>query len=270
MKLNKEDYYNLVSDLLSKTEFENRIAKHSEKFDNLINDDVVAHLIIDELNRNVTEFSNLSKIRPNTRISLFVTVTTPEPKLFKKKKDKHSGADIRISDHSGSGRLILWDSQHVEQVENGNIKPGTKLKILNAKVIRSDYGLDISPDRFESLIINPVDFPDEEEINALSELMDINAVDDDGPVNVGGTISWKNQIRSFNRKDKSTGYVLNLEIFDGTGTIRITLWDDQAKAAKEYEIGDLIKILNGYSKMHNGVREIQSNYRTQIIKENEK
>lgn len=267
MNLSKDDYYNLVSDLVSKTEFESRIAKHSEKFDGLITHEVIAHFIVDELNRNVTEFSKLSRLRPNTRISLFVTVTTPDPKLFKKKKDKHSGADVRISDQTGTGRLILWDTQHVEQVEKGNIKPGTKLKILNAKVTQSDYGLDISPDRFESLIINPLDFPNEEEINAQSDLTDITAVDDDGPVNVGGTISWKNQIRSFNRKDKSKGFVLNLDLYDGTGTIRITLWDDQAKAAEEFLIGDQIKIINGYSKLHNGVREIQSNYRTQVVKQ---
>ncbi len=159
MKLTKDDQYNLVSDLLTRTDFESRISNYKKKYSDLLTDDVLALLIVDELGRN----------------------------------------------------------------------------ILNNREI---------------------------------EISDISSIDTDGPVNIIGTIAEKNQLRSFNRKNNSTGYVLNLKLYDGTGSIRITLWDEHAKAAEEYVIGDQIKIINGYSKLHNSVREIHSSYHSRLIRNN--
>jgi ssDNA-binding replication factor A large subunit len=268
MKLTVDDYYNLVSDLLRKNEFIDRIEKYEEKYTGLLDKDVIAHLIVDELGRNITKFSLLSDLKAGGRGSLFCTVIEPEPKLFSKKNDNRAGAIVNISDITRSARLVLWDPEQVVLVENKTIQIGTKLKLINAKITKSSNGLDLTPERFESLIIDPVDYPDPaEEVKSL-EITDIEFVVDDGPVNVIGTVSSMNQLRTFTRKNQTTGHVMNIELYDGTGSIRITLWDDHAKAAEEYSIGDQLKIINGYSKLHNNVREIQTNYQTKIIKDN--
>jgi len=265
MKLTIDDYYNLVSDLMPKKEFEDRISSYNERYDELLSEEVLAFLIVDELGRNITNFSKLSGLKPGARASLFAMVVSPEPKLFSTKKDNRHGAEIYLSDPTGNCRLLLWDTRHVELVENKKIKVGLKLKILNAKVNKSNYGLDLVLDRYESLSLDPPDYPDDEEYNEAIEILDIASIEDDGPVNVAGTIAWKSPIRTFNRKNNSTGQVLNLELYDGTGSIRITLWDDFAKAAEEYTIGDQLKIINGYSKLHDSKREIHTNYRTKVI-----
>ncbi len=269
MKLNIDDFYSQISDLMSKSEFKNRISKYSKKYSGLINDDVIAYMIIDELGRNFSNYSNISALYPGSRATMFVTVAPPEPKIFTKRKDARPGAEVFISDSTGRARLILWDKQHVELIENKQIKLGTKLKIINAKISKSQYGIDLSLDRFESLIINPSDFPEGNDFNDIDELniSDISNVTADGPVNVIGTISGKNSLRTFYRKDKSEGQVLNLELYDGTGSIRITLWDEHARIADGFSVGDHIKIINGYSKLHNSVREIHTNYRTKLIKD---
>ena len=267
MRLSTDDYYNLVSDLMSRAEFDNRVSKYKTKFANLITNEVLAHLIVDELGRNITQFTKLNDLKPGTKASFFAFVSSPEPKLFSKKKDAREAVAVTISDSTGSARLLLWDTQHVNLVKNKTIKIGTKIKIINSKITNSTYGLDITPDRFESLIVNPPDFPGEDEMASGLEIIDIAEVIEDGPVNVLGTIASKNQLRTFNRKDGSMGSVLNLELYDGTGKIRITLWDEHAKNASEFAIGDQLKIINGYSKLHNDIREIHTNYQTKISKE---
>ena len=265
MILTVDEYFNLVSDLISRTEFEDRISKYSEKCSGLITDEVLAHLIVDELGRNVYNFINISELRPGKKASLFAKVTSPEPKLFFKKTGELTGAEVFISDYSGRIRLVLWDPDHIELIQQKRIKIDTKLKVLNAKVTKSSYGLALTVDRFESLILDPADFPEEggDEVELL--ITDIAEVKEDGPINILGTIAWKSQLRTFNRKEKNTGYVINLELYDGTGKIRITLWDQFAKTAEDYNVGEQLKIINGVSKLHDSEREVHSSYRTQVI-----
>ena len=263
-----DEYYDLVSDLMKREEFDLRIEKYSAKYSGLLEEVVLAHLLVDELGRNVSNYLNITELKPGSKASIYVIVTTPEPKVFPVKKDNRFGAEIHISDPSGRAKLILWDAQWVEQVQNQGLKPGTKLKIVNAKISKSRYGVELTLDRFESLIIDPADFPqwDDDYADGIDGLKDISLVDTDGPVSILGTIAEISELRAFKRKNSTTGHVLNLKLYDGTGSIRITLWDDAAVNATNYLIGDQIKIINGNSKLHNSVREIQSNYQTQIIK----
>jgi replication factor A1 len=267
MKLSITDYYNLVSDLMPEAEFKSRISKYNEKYSGLLTDEVLAHLIVDELGRNVTNFTKLVELRAGTKVSLFAIVTEPEPRIFSKKKDKRAGAMVNIFDSTGKARLLLWDTQHVELIENKKIKVGTKLKIINGKISSSTYGIDITPEKFESLIIEPPDFPTDDEFEHDLEINNISSIAEDGPVNVVGTIASITPLRTFNRKNGSSGSVLNLELYDGTGSIRITLWDNHAKTASEFNIGDQLKIINGYSKLHQNEREIHSNYQTRLTKD---
>ena len=269
MKLTKDEYFALVSDLLSREEFDKKVSNYEQKYSGLLTEDAIAHLIIDELGRNVTTFSKIIDLRSGARATFFSIVTEPEPKIFTKKDGKLTGAEVFITDHTSRCRLVLWDAHHVDLVKDGKLKVDTKLKIINAKISRSSYGLDVTLDRFESLNIDPTDFPEPEEFKSEVSIKDISSIENEGPVNVLGTVVWKSQLRTFNRKDKSVGSVLNLDLFDGTGKIRITLWDSHAKTAENFDVGDQLKIINGYTKTHNSEREIHTNYRTQIVKEND-
>jgi len=58
------------------------------------------------------------------------------------------------------------------------------------------------------------------------------------------------QTREFTRKDGSTGAVCSFLLADSTKTIKIVLWDDHAKAAKNeyFRINELVRVIGGYSK----------------------
>ena len=65
-----------------------------------------------------------------------------------------------------------------------------------------------------------------------------------------GNITKINQSRNFNRKNGSTGRVVNLELTDETGSCGLALWDKDVQLVKNKKIkkGTNIKIINGYVK----------------------
>ena len=76
---------------------------------------------------------------------------------------------------------------------------------------------------------------------------------------VFGKITSINNSRNFNRKNGTTGKVINLELSDETGKCGLALWDKdvQLVTSKKIQIGTNIKIINGYIK--DGFRGIEIN-----------
>ena len=58
------------------------------------------------------------------------------------------------------------------------------------------------------------------------------------------------QTREFTRKDGSMGAVCSFLLADSTKTVKIVLWDDHAKAAKNeyFRVNELVRLIGGYSK----------------------
>jgi replication factor A1 len=65
-----------------------------------------------------------------------------------------------------------------------------------------------------------------------------------------GEISNISSERNFNRKNGSTGRVINLEITDDTSKCNLALWDKDVDLVKKkhIKIGTKVKIVNGYVK----------------------
>jgi hypothetical protein len=57
--------------------------------------------------------------------------------------------------------------------------------------------------------------------------------------------------REFARKDGSTGAVCSFLLVDSTESVKIVLWDDHAKAAKNefFRVNELVRVIGGYSKV---------------------
>jgi replication factor A1 len=73
---------------------------------------------------------------------------------------------------------------------------------------------------------------------------------------VYGKVTKINQSRNFNRKNGSTGRVVNLELTDETGSCGLALWDKDVELVKNKTIrnGTNLKIINGYIKDgYNGI-----------------
>jgi replication factor A1 len=70
-----------------------------------------------------------------------------------------------------------------------------------------------------------------------------------------GKIASVGELRSFERDgEDDDGHVLNLEVADETGTVRVALWDDDAIAAdEELETGQVLRVKGRPKDGYNGV-----------------
>jgi replication factor A1 len=272
MNIEVSEQYQAVQDLLSEDEFKASVDETFEKYGKLINRKTAAYLLAVELGRNIYHTTRISDLVPDQETTVLVSVSSAEPKFFdKKSKDGGQVASLNIYDNSGECRLVLWDYNHIDLVKNGSIKTDTKLKIINGKVKSSEYGLELHVTRKNLLIVDPVDFnslSDKGNSTDISQLTldNLNELESGQAVNTTGMITKKTKIRTFTRKNGSEGRVANFDLYDGTDTMRVTLWDDQTENIDNFDIGDNVIIINGYTKERNGTLEIYANYRTTIRK----
>ncbi|MDD5193698.1 MAG: OB-fold nucleic acid binding domain-containing protein [Candidatus Nanoarchaeia archaeon] len=75
-----------------------------------------------------------------------------------------------------------------------------------------------------------------------------------GNVNVEGVIKELGEKRTFNKYGRQL-IVVNAILDDGSGTIKLTLWNDDADRFRE---GDSIKITNGYVSEFQGEKQLTS------------
>lgn len=270
MKPSISVHYDLVQDLISEQDFQDKIEQRYAEFEQLVTQEALAYLIACELGRNIYHTTNISDLEPDQETTVLGDVSSPEPKFFdKKSKDGGQVVSLSISDHSGECRLVLWDYNHIELVKNGTIREGTKLKIVNGKVKSTEYGLELHVTRKNLLIVDPTELDIYSNNSNDGRPLSFDNLDElttNQAVNTIGMITRKTAVRTFTRKNGSEGQVANLDIYDGTDTMRVTLWDDKTKYTTEFQVGDHIEIINGYTKERNGNLEIYANYRTTIRK----
>ncbi|MBU0980832.1 MAG: DUF2240 family protein [Nanoarchaeota archaeon] len=71
------------------------------------------------------------------------------------------------------------------------------------------------------------------------------------------------EVREFT-SNKRQGKVGSLVVGDETGTIRVVMWNDQAKLMESINKGDVIKIIGGYVRDNSGRKEIHINDRSKL------
>ena len=84
-------------------------------------------------------------------------------------------------------------------------------------------------------------------------------------VEIVGKVLRVSSVKEFSRNDK-TGKVCSIYLGDETGTIRLTLWDDETEAADKIKVGDVIKVY-GYTR--EGQLELRLGRYGKIIKVDE-
>ncbi|KKK44854.1 MAG: putative single-stranded DNA-binding protein [Candidatus Lokiarchaeum sp. GC14_75] len=69
-------------------------------------------------------------------------------------------------------------------------------------------------------------------------------------ISISGNVEKVNEIRDFVRKDGSHGRISSFNISDGTGTMRVVLWDENCLLLSQIDVGKQVKIVNVYSKIN--------------------
>jgi hypothetical protein len=152
---NKDELYALVKDLLSEEEFEGEIEKRYKEYDDLLDKETIALLIVDERGRNELDWKKISELKENEEIMIQLKVANiGNLKCFNKKNGRQGHViNIDVVDDTGKCRLTLWDKD-VELVKNKTIKKGSTVKLIDGFVRKTKFGIEIGKGRCGMLIID--------------------------------------------------------------------------------------------------------------------
>ncbi|KKG11677.1 replication factor A [Methanosarcina sp. 2.H.T.1A.15] len=149
--------------------------------------------------------------------------------------------NLIVGDETGKVKLTLWDNM-ADLIKNGKITVGQTVQVSGyAKQGYSGVEVNIGN--------NGVLTESEEEVDVASSNQNIKDIKDGmGDLNLTGKVLEVSEVKTFQRKDGSSGRVGNLMIGDSTGTLRVTLWDEKTDFLDEIEYGDTVELINAYAR----------------------
>ncbi len=175
--------------------------------------------------------------------------------------DSGHGSDQGSGDSKVSGKQIstsnLEDHRNDTDPANRSIDMETIFSALGDIFTREEFDEEIESveERFAYLIDKETAalFVAVEKGRYHSEITSLNELADGEFVTVQGTITRIDPMRTFSRKDGTTGRVLSIHISDGIEQVRISFWENreiERIQCGEIESGMMIRIINGKVKIN--------------------
>ena len=255
MHKNKDQLYEIIKDLKTKKDFGEEIKKRQKEYNDLLDENATALLIIDELGRNKQPISKISELEPGLECTVFGKVTDISELRNFTRKNGSSGTvvNLEITDDIGTCRLVLWNKD-VELVKNKTIQKGTNVKVVNGYIKNGFNGLEINVGRWGLLEIEPEDMPD---------------LDNEPPTDhkvIKGTLVEIEPTNAFFKDNGEFGFVTNIKIKDEDVIKHLSLWGEKVKEIQRFNQGDSIEIDNIDIRQKNGKTEIHVSGRSTIKK----
>ncbi|WP_434520900.1 single-stranded DNA binding protein [Halorubrum sp. AS12] len=245
-----EEVYDELDTDVEFEEFEAAVEDKVEQMGGLADEETAAMLIAHELRDE--EADTIADIEPGMNEVKFLGKVTAIGEIRTFERDDEEAEEGRVcnvdvADASGSVRVALWDDMAAAAEEE--LEVGQVLRVMGRP--KEGYsGLEVSADKVE---------PDEDaEVDV--QVLDTYRVEDltlgASDVDLVGQVLDTDSIRTFDRDDGSEGRVANLTVGDETGRVRITLWDDKADLAEEFDAGEVVEVGDGYVRERDGDLEL--------------
>jgi replication factor A1 len=264
-----ESIYEKLSHVISKKDFLQRIQDKVENMGGLCDETMAAMLVANELGFSEVGRDRV-KIENITAESGQVNFVAKVISVFDAKEfTRNDGTIGRVGnliagDETGKIRVTLWDNM-ADLIKAGKVKAGQTLQI--SSYAKQGYsGVEVNVGN------NGVLTESDEEIDVAAGSQKIRDIKDGmGDLNLTGKVLEISEVRTFQKKDGSSGRVGNLLLGDSTGTIRVTLWDEKTEFLNQIEYGDTVEIINAYARENafNQKVELQIGNRS-IIRKSEK
>lgn len=170
--------------------------------------------------------------------------------------------------NKNTGEIDQVTLQKDTDSRNSHIDIGTIFSSLEDIYTRDEFDLEIESvqERFANLIDEGTAalFIAVEKGRYHSETTSLDKLEDGGFVTVHGTVTRIDTLRTFSRKDGTTGRVLSIYITDDADQVRISFWENreiERIQSGEITSGMKIKIINGKVKINSyGVTINVGNY----------
>lgn len=144
---------------------------------------------------------------------------------------------LDLKDESGSISLTLWNKD-VEILDELELKEGDSVKVLGAQSRVRNGEVNLTHSFIGRIIKDQFDVPEHEE--SIMKLGDAHEMKN---VIVMGVVSKIQDKITFERSDGTPGAVKSIVISDDTGSIKVTLWNDDTDL--DINKGDILKITGG-------------------------
>jgi len=241
-----ESIYKKLSHLISKEDFLQRIQDKVENMGGLCDEPMAAMLVANELGfsdvgRDSVKIGNITaESGPVSFVARVVSVF--DTKEFTR-NDGTIGrvGNLIVGDETGKIRVTLWDNM-ADLIKAEKVKAEQNLQISG--YAKQGYsGVEVNVGN------NGVLTESEEEIDVAASSQKIKDIKDGmGDLNLTGNVLEISEVRTFQKKDGSSGRVGNLLMGDATGTLRVTLWDEKTEFLNQLEYGDTVEIVNAYAR----------------------
>jgi len=248
-------YYSLVKDLKSSDEFEKEITTRKQEYDSLFTDELIAYLIVDELERNKQKTIPIKDINAGMECTIQGTISeVSETKRFTRKNNsKGKFRKCIITDESGSIPVILWN-EDTDLIDQKHMENGSLVTIINGYTKKGYHGMEINVGRWSKIKITKNDNVKPHNTHTKER------------TRISGIIKKIESTNIFFRDDGSEGFITKVIVKTSQGNRSLILWDDQVKTIQQYHLGDTITVnnvsyryVNGEQELHvNGNAEIQS------------
>jgi len=163
------------------------------------------------------------------------------------RRDGSVGKVARLVLEEGGGRinLVLWDDRVDELAD---VEVGTRLRLINGSArMRDDGRPEVHTMWATAVEVIEVGVEPEEPVSHWTRLADLRA--GMRGVNVAARVAQIGGVREFTRRDGSAGRVASVLLEDDSGSIRLSLWGDEADLLGELQVGDTVAVENGYTRM---------------------
>lgn len=240
---------------LDRNEIMRRVEARRAKLSGLISKEGAAQIIAAEMG---VKFDNvqlkISELMAGMkRINIFGKVINIFPiRSFDKNGRSGKVANLIVADETGNVRVVLWDTNHIDLIENGTIKQGDVIEIVNAAAREGEIHLSgFSELKKSSVVINVVKT---ERVFSEKAIIDLH---EGSGVAVRGVVVQVFMPRFFNvcpecgkkvnmeadgfscaehgRVSPKEKALLNFVIDDGTETLRVVLFSDQLEKLISFE-----------------------------------
>ena len=225
-----------------------------------------ARAVAAELGLEISGFSLAKETAIRNIISGLNDVTTAgrvlyvNPTRIFKKSSGESGKmrSLYIADKTGILRVIVW-GEKADMLEPSEIL-GKIIKISHGYAREGyDGNIELNVGLRGKIEVSPPDISEEDFPPLHKFLRRINQIgDSEVRVNILGVVTEIFPVNTFTREDNTSGKVRRIRMDDGTGKIKVVLWNNKVDELSDLKVGDHIEIfrakvrrdLNGNPEIH--------------------
>ncbi len=147
---------------LTDEEIQQRVKEKIDKLSGLISKEGAVHIIANELGINLADELRRRGVKINRVVAgmrglslLGKVLRVYEVRSFSKQGREGKVGSFLIGDETGSIRVVLWDVQHLQLMEQGQLQEGTIIKIKDAMTRQNQQFLELHLGTGSQLILNP-------------------------------------------------------------------------------------------------------------------